>query len=267
MMTGLGFTEVLTILVLVLLFFGSRELPRFVRQAAQLFAKLRQYGDKVRRELDEVSRSVDPVRSSPPVDTAAQRKKELRAKFLAARKALSAEQREEWSARVAEHVLSDPTVRDARAVMVYLHQASEVHTDGLVQVLRSAGKRIVVPYCRPHARDLGLAEITGADDELTKGQYGIREPVERIRDNFLKSDLDVVLCPGVAFDTTGGRIGHGKGYYDTFLRELSGRARFVGLAYSCQISEEAFPFDYHDVPMDQVTTETGPLMDKSAAES
>ena len=35
---GVGFTEILLILLLVLIFFGSKELPKFVRESARLFA-------------------------------------------------------------------------------------------------------------------------------------------------------------------------------------------------------------------------------------
>jgi 5-formyltetrahydrofolate cyclo-ligase len=256
--TGVGFSEIVLVLVLVLLFFGSKELPTFVREAGKMVSKVRKYGDQVRRELDVVAREVSPVAETGTIGSEARETKNaLRNKYLAARKALSDEQRETLSSRIAALVLALPEVRSAKAVMVYRHTRTEVRTGELIAKLRAEGKRIVLPYTRTVSRDLGVAEVTDEHTQTAPGAGGIHEPVPGIRDNFLKSDIGVVICPGVGFDRLGGRLGRGQGYYDNFLREINGRVPFVGLAFGCQVAEEPFPFDYHDVPMTLVVTEDG----------
>lgn len=266
MITGLGFTEIMAVLLLVLIFFGSKEVPRFIRETARLLAKARAYSDKVRRELDEISRSVDPREGNipPAVDEVAQKKNALRRRFCAARAKVDEQERREKATRIVEHLMAAEEVRKARAVMVYASMGDEVPTSELISRLQEMGKRVVLPYCRSHSRDLGIAAIEDIETELAPGAFGVSEPIESVRDNFFKSDLHVVVCPGVGFDTYGGRLGRGKAFYDNFLRELSGKVPVYGVAFDCQISRESFPFDYHDVPVDQVVTESGLLIGRDS---
>ncbi len=87
-----------------------------------------------------------------------------------------------------------------------------------------------------------MVRIYGMSDlsKLSPGLWGILEPGkesntgEGVRKNgimpfqstaspFLKFDpaldakLDMIIMPGVAFDSLGTRIGYGKGYYDQFI--------------------------------------------------
>jgi 5-formyltetrahydrofolate cyclo-ligase len=89
-------------------------------------------------------------------------------------------------------------------------------------------------------------------------------PAPLKRDNFFKSDIQLIVCPAVAFDRYGGRLGRGKGSYDRFLKEMKGRVPIYGIAFDCQImgSQDRLPFAYHDVVMDQVVTESGCLIKK-----
>jgi 5-formyltetrahydrofolate cyclo-ligase len=121
-----------------------------------------------------------------------------------------------------------------------------------------------LPYCKENPQELGIGEITDFEKDTALGVFGIPEPIERMRGNFFKSDLNLILCPAVAFDIYGARLGHGKGYYDMFLKEVRGRIPLFGLAFDCQIHRQNLPFDYHDVPMDQVITENGLLLSKEA---
>jgi 5-formyltetrahydrofolate cyclo-ligase len=75
--------------------------------------------------------------------------------------------------------------------------------------------------------------------------------------------IDVVIVPGVAFDDCGRRLGHGRGYYDTFLQSLDRRyaalgARFptlVALAFDEQVVPEV-PTGDRDWRVDMVVTPT-----------
>jgi len=256
--SGLGFSELLVVVALVLIFFGSKELPRFLRETGRLVGKFRRYSDRVRRELNEVTRALDV-----PTDLSAEmrdKKKAARKKFKAARSLLSDEERGEKSEAVCRYLLESDDVRNAKAVMIYVSVGSEVQTRACIEKLSAMGKRVVVPYLKVYGNDLGMAEITDAGKDLEDGAHGVPEPVKELRDNFFRSDPQLIVCPGVAYDTRGARLGRGKACYDNFLRELRGKVRIVGLGFECQVSSDLLPFDYHDITMDQVITEKGPLI-------
>jgi Tat protein translocase TatB subunit len=155
MIPGVGFSELLVIFVLVLLFFGSKEIPQLMREAGKLYRKAKTYTDAVKNEFDQLTREVDPA---PPFNqVVVEKKKVTRAKFIAARKALAEEERSAKSARIAELLLAEPVVQKALSIMVYVSIADEVSTRDLIAKLMAAGKRIVLPYCRTSARSLGIA--------------------------------------------------------------------------------------------------------------
>lgn len=66
----------------------------------------------------------------------------------------------------------------------------------------------------------------------------------------------MILCPLLAFDAHGGRLGQGGGYYDRTVDARDGRVVFIGVAYAGQ-EVERLPIEDHDEVMDGVLTETG----------
>ena len=139
--------------------------------------------------------------------------------------------------------------------MLYVDFASEVRTRPLLPPMWAAGKQVVVPYCVGDSLALFRLESLA---ELAPGTLGILEPAAALRGRadraFDPAQLDLVVVPGVAFDRRGGRLGHGKGYYDRFLRLVSPRAALVGLAFECQLFPE-IPMLQHDVYLHKVITE------------
>ena len=88
--------------------------------------------------------------------------------------------------------------------------------------------------------------------------YRILEPKSELRTVAAKrvdvSEIDLIIVPGVAFDRSGGRTGHGKGYYDKLLEHARPDAPLVALAFECQFFDE-IPTEEHDIFMDRIITE------------
>ncbi|MCU0708918.1 MAG: 5-formyltetrahydrofolate cyclo-ligase [Pirellula sp.] len=151
--------------------------------------------------------------------------------------------------------LTLPEYRAAKTVMFYVDVRDEVRTRQALPQALETGKRIVVPYCVDGELELFWLESM---DELELGMYRILEPKNELRSVASKrlqpEDLDLIMVPGVAFDRTGGRTGHGKGYYDKLLEHARLDTPLIALAFECQMFE-AIPMDEHDVFMDKIVTE------------
>lgn len=256
MNTGLGITEMALVVILIVVFFGSKELPRLLREIGRFTAKVRRYSDHIKRELDSVAHTGEEL-AVKPFEKERARKKELRALFGGARKQLSEEQRQEKSTVIMQHLKASDRFAQATMIMLYADMGAEVITRPFITELLATGKRVVLPYCTPGTKEMAIAEIHSVETDLIIGTHGVPEPKTALRTRCFKSDIDVIVCPGVAFDLQGGRLGWGMAYYDTFLQELRGKVPCIGVAFSCQISHEQLPFEYHDVSMDVVITETG----------
>ena len=66
----------------------------------------------------------------------------------------------------------------------------------------------------------------------------------------------MVLVPGLLFARDGGRLGHGKGYYDKLLSSFHPRPYLIGATVDRRVVDE-LPMTDHDVWMDAIATETG----------
>ncbi|MCR4412356.1 MAG: 5-formyltetrahydrofolate cyclo-ligase [Thermoguttaceae bacterium] len=143
----------------------------------------------------------------------------------------------------------------APTVMLYVDIRHEVRTREFIRSTLALGKRVVVPYC--DGDELSLFHLHSLD-ELVPSVFGLLEPPAELRALPARRidivEVDLVMVPGVAFDRRGGRLGHGKGYYDRLLRRARRDTLRVGVAFECQVFP-AVPMDEHDVPMDRLVTE------------
>ena len=149
------------------------------------------------------------------------------------------ENKDELSRTIVRKFMALPEYAAASTVMFYVDVRSEVRTRHSLPTAPGAGKRIVVPYCVDSELELFLLEDM---DELAIGMYKILEPRAELRElpgkQVAAEELDLVMVPGVAFDRSGARMGHGFGYYDKLLEHARPDAPLVALAFECQLFPE-----------------------------
>ncbi|NND98730.1 MAG: 5-formyltetrahydrofolate cyclo-ligase [Pirellulaceae bacterium] len=183
----------------------------------------------------------------------AERKNEIRSAAHAARK--NQADKDAVSQRITDRVMQQSEYVQAKCVMWYVDVRDEARTRHALPDCVASDKKIVVPYCVDGELQLFHLESM---EELEIGMYKILEPRADLRDVADKQvdvkDLDLILVPGVGFDSKGGRTGHGKGYYDKCLENARPETPLIALAFECQMFDE-IPMQDHDIYMDKVVTE------------
>jgi len=175
----------------------------------------------------------------------------LRAAALAARDALSDEQRAAAAHMVAERGLPFEVGRDM-VISGYAPIRSEIDPAPLMLVIAAQGARLALPTVTARGQALTF-RAWSPNDKMVLGPLGILEPSPAAAEII----PDIMLVPLAAFDRLGHRIGYGAGHYDyTFahLRKMKA-VRGIGLAFAAQ-EIEAVPALSHDVALDYVLTET-----------
>lgn len=171
------------------------------------------------------------------------RKKELR-KLIAQRKAsLSDATLKSLSEDILETLENHPVFRASNTILLYHSMKDEVYTHAFIEKW-SKHKQLLLPVVQ--GDELEIRPYLSSND-LNIGAYGIKEPAGTPFRNY--AHINLVIVPGVAFDTSGSRLGRGKGYYDKLLPKLT--AHKIGICFPFQLLEE-IPCEEFDVRMDEV---------------
>ena len=161
-------------------------------------------------------------------------------------RALDSRQRLRASAAIFSAVERLPEFRAARTVAVFAALPDEPATDEVL-ARGASTRRVVLPRVEGDA----MRFYACRPDALVFGAFGILEPQgER---PCPAGEIDLVVCPGVAFTADGRRLGRGRGYYDRYLGDPAFRGFRVGVCYAHQLVDD-LPVEPHDVRMDRVIT-------------
>jgi len=179
-------------------------------------------------------------------------KEELRKEGMQIRKNLSETELLEKSKQIEKRLYKMKEFQQASTILFYVSYDNEVYTHDMIKENLSSGKNVVAPITDAEKHCLILSKLNNWED-LECSTYSILEPKKNCVREVSLDKIDLILVPGVVFDESGNRIGHGMGYYDKLLRN-SKNATHVGLAFELQIVDN-IPVEEHDVKVDKIVTE------------
>lgn len=182
-------------------------------------------------------------------------KRRLRFRLLTNRAGRPGEERAAASEALCRRLVELPEVEGAATVACYVSTAEEPGTGPLIERLLALERTVLLPLLRP---DFDLDWAAYQPGALRGARFGISEPTGTPLGVEAVAAADVVVCPGLAADQEGNRIGRGGGSYDRVLARLPDAVLRVTLLYDDEVLP-AVPVDTHDQRIDVVVTPTRTL--------
>lgn len=150
--------------------------------------------------------------------------------------------------QLAVHVLRDCPPPPNAVVSGFWPLGPEIDVRPLLLALHAKGHAIALPVT-PKLGDPLTFRRWQPGDVLLPERFGTMRPIGDVL------VPDVLLIPLLAFDSAGGRLGYGGGYYDRTLAGLPNAFR-LGCAFAQQ-QVDAVPVGPYDIRLHAVATEHG----------
>jgi len=185
----------------------------------------------------------------------AEKKDSLRREVLQRRLRLPFEEVFKLSTQIQERFLDIRELHYAKQLALYASFKNEVLTDAIFGFALAHGKEVFFPRIVSGKKGLLFLKVHGRKD-FSQGSYKIHEPAhDHELDIRAPSSFDIMVVPGVAFDTAGNRLGYGKGFYDRVLSSIKQNCLVAALAFDFQILDR-IPAEVHDIKMARIITES-----------
>ncbi|MBN3272470.1 MTHFS ligase, partial [Polyodon spathula] len=155
-------------------------------------------------------------------------------------------------------LINHPKYQSCQRIAVFLSMHDEVQTEAIIEDMFQKGKVCFIPKYQNKSRHMDMVKLTAASEihSLPLTSWNIPQPSE---EDHREEALDtVILMPGLGFDKNGNRLGHGKGYYDTYqgrcMNHPKGEPYTIALAFKEQICD-AIPVADNDIQVDEILYE------------
>ncbi|KAI0564446.1 5-formyltetrahydrofolate cyclo-ligase [Gracilaria domingensis] len=190
-------------------------------------------------------------------------KRELRNRIRLSLQLLPQARIDQESVRLIKQFTNSAAYRNASSLALYASMPHEFNTMSLLTKAFDDGKKVFLPrVVSKEDHEMLMLECKSMRElnSWEPNSWKIREPP--LEEGRLQAPrdvhVDIVVVPGVAFDTFGRRCGQGMGFYDKFLSSYSKSSRrmphLISLALSVQMIDTV-PTDEFDWIIDEVLFE------------
>ncbi|MBA2619830.1 MAG: 5-formyltetrahydrofolate cyclo-ligase [Acidobacteria bacterium] len=177
-------------------------------------------------------------------------KSELRKIYLAKQKNLSASERKQKSAQIAERFFARFDLSDINFLHGFLpiEKFNEIDTKIIFErVWRDFPPvKTLAPRVEFQTNEIENL-IFKRETKFIENIWQISEPIGNEKIETKK--IDALLVPLLCFDKSGFRVGYGKGFYDRFLKQCRNDCLKIGLSYFAPVAEISDAQDF-DVKLD-----------------
>lgn len=177
-------------------------------------------------------------------------KQALRREFKLRRASLGAAEKLSMDSAITESFLKLDLYRQSGTLLIYYSTDIEVDTHAVVEAALADGKRVALPVCGKDSR-MDFFEIKSTA-ELAAADFGIFAPPAEESRLVYPSDGALCVVPGLSFDSSGFRLGFGKGFYDRYISRTGVKA--LGLCYESFVCDR-LPQDIYDKRVNALLTD------------
>lgn len=178
-------------------------------------------------------------------------KSELRKYYLNLRNSLT--NSDYKSKIIVEKILNEKEYKQSQTIGVYSSFKNEVNLNSLMDFSIENNKIVCLPIVLDDS-NMVFCKINSREDLININKYKIKEPLLDKLNIINSKDIDLIIVPGICFDTNKNRIGFGKGYYDKYLKNSN--SYNIGVCYDEQLLKDFYienrPFD---IALDEVITD------------
>ncbi|MEG0496886.1 MAG: 5-formyltetrahydrofolate cyclo-ligase [Carnobacterium sp.] len=175
-------------------------------------------------------------------------KKEIRMNTIKKLKELTDEQKTSQEEILLKALFDTSEWMNAKTIATTMSQKLELDTSIIIKKAWSENKIVVLPRAKKD-RKMDFVVYT-KDTPMELSSFGLEEPAHDLM-AISKSEIDLIVVPGLAYCKSGFRIGFGGGYYDRFLVDYDGET--ISLVLDEQ-QIDLFKVDSFDIPIKHLIT-------------